>query len=87
MWKLLRRGNSNLFMARKGDCFLKFATGHSSSSALTVNRLLDVSQVRVSNNPLKWETEKRKYWTDTGHDCETLKEMHDLVHMVQLMED
>lgn len=87
MWKLLKRKRMDkLYMVRKGDCYLKFTM--IGGTGLDYRRLLEGNRhVRVSEDPKRWEDALSRDWEDTGHDCETLKEMYDLVHMVQLMED
>ena len=87
MWKLLtHRKVSRLRMASKGDCYLIFVL--STPENLGCQRLLEGNtHVRISEDSKSWGDVISKNWADTGHECETLKEMYDVVHMVKLMED
>ncbi|APC46082.1 hypothetical protein HYP06_gp046 [Vibrio phage vB_VspP_pVa5] len=87
MWKLLKASNPHLYMARKGDSYVKFAMGIETRANLGPHRLLDPKHIRISRDPERWNAVLVHDWIDTGHETESLAELHEMAHMVHLMEE
>lgn len=88
MWKLLRGKKSVLYMARKGDLYLKFAIDPEASSGLDAKRLLQGPEhVRISADPHYWDIRLSLQWLDTGIESEDLKGIYEQVYLYQILED
>ncbi|AUR87204.1 hypothetical protein HYP58_gp58 [Vibrio phage 1.097.O._10N.286.49.B3] len=89
MWRILRFTNEceALYMARKGDLYVKFTLD--SSSSLNSERLLEPTgkNIRMSLNPTHRKEVLAPGWEHTEYYGETLRDIYEQVNLIHLLED